>query len=141
MKVFKKCDRRNNGKCVQFRNRCVPGLKLPVQKCWRMCEENKQYLQCPECVSGLWFDNYTNSLGLGDIFYCPKCDKNINRSKAVQSIERLKAELRKAKRIVSDYEKSDITFPSPRQCDAANNALYKIQRLREMIVELIREDL
>jgi len=65
-------------------------MELDVGSCWRMAEENDMLLQCPKCKSGLWFDSYvTNPLGSGNEFFCPSCNENIDRSAAIQTMERL----------------------------------------------------
>jgi|GEM_PF-6421103 hypothetical protein len=140
MKAHKDCDRRCNGICVQSKNVCVPDGEIEAEKCWRMYEEHEKYLQCPECRSNLWFDNQiANRFGFGDIFFCQKCDKVINRSEAIQTIRRLGKMLKKYKAGVAEYE-AIPGFLSPRALDTLNAALYKIKSIKEMILALAEKE-
>jgi len=143
MKAFNECDRRRDDKCIQFHNKCKPGQRIGVSKCWRMCEENEKYLQCPKCKSGLWFDNHVaNSLGFGNTFFCPKCNKDVNRFDAIQTIKRLGEILRKNKENLSEWEKaSEKSFLLPREYDELNYARHKDKCMKEMIISLVENSL
>jgi len=141
MKAFKDCDRRRDGKCIQYRHVCTPGMEVGMEYpdgCWRMCRERDKYLQCPKCKTGLWFDNHvTNVLGSGNIFFCSKCNKNVDRAVAIQTIERLGKLLKKEKETVKEYEELNRTnILTPRSYDTLNFAKYEVKRIEKMIVEL-----
>ena len=141
MKAFKDCDRRRDGKCIQYQHECTPGMEVGMEHpdgCWRMCQEGDKYLQCPECKTGLWFDNHaTNSLGLGNIFFCPTCNKSVDRAVAIQTMERLGKMLKKNKATVDEYEElSRTNILTPRSYDTLNSAKHEVERIKKMIVEL-----
>lgn len=141
MKAFKECDRRRDGKCIQYQHVCTPGMEVGMEYpdgCWRMCEEHEKFFQCPTCKSGLWFDNHvTNSLGLGDTFFCPRCNKNVDRSVAIQTMGRLGKMLKKNRKTLEEYEDlNKRTTLSPRGFDTLNSARYEVKRIQEMIVLL-----
>ncbi|KKS86274.1 MAG: hypothetical protein UV60_C0002G0079 [Parcubacteria group bacterium GW2011_GWA2_43_11] len=141
MKAFKDCDRRREGVCIQYRHVCTPNMEIGMgypDGCWRMCEENEKYLQCPACATGLWFDNHvTNSLGQGNTFFCPRCNKDVDRAVAVQTKERLEKILNINKATVKEYEKLDReSCLTPRSYDTLDSARYNVKRFKRMIAEL-----
>jgi hypothetical protein len=145
MKAFSECDRRREDRCIQFNHACAPDMEMGVgypEGCWRMCEEKKEFLQCPDCFSDLWFDNHVaNILGSGNIFFCPRCGKDIHKSKAVQTMKRLVAKLKLSKSVVLEYERSgNMDNLLPRESDAYNFAHSEVSRIKEMIVALAEKE-
>lgn len=142
MKAFSDCERRRGEQCVScvvsHSHDCKPGQEVNVSKCWRMCEENEHFLQCPKCKSGLWFDIRNAMPGKKeDIFYCPECDENVIRSSGIQSIERLGKLLKENKAIIREYEDLDNRSGlTPRSNDTLNSARHEVKRIKKMITEL-----
>lgn len=146
MKVFSECDRRRDGHCIQSEKPCVPGLEIGIEfpdKCWRMCLENKQFLQCPKCGKRLWFDNYVaNRLGSGDVFYCPRCEKNVDRGSAMQTVQCIARELMAQEAIVSSFEKMSFAQSislGPHDCSRRNDAACEVVRLQALIIEIAKK--
>ena len=141
MKAHEECGRRRDGKCLQYQGGpCQPGEQIEAGKCWRMCEERKNYLQCPICKSNLFYDlDGVNCFGFGDIFFCPKCEKTVNRSEAVQTLSRLGKMLKKNKKIVEEYE-AYPGFLGPKGCDTLNAARYEVKHIKEMIIALAEKE-
>ena len=148
MKAFESCDRRVDGQCIQYQHPCAPGMELPIsgkgiEGCWRICREGDKFLQCPSCRERLWFDNYVaNSFGGGDIFYCPKCDKDVNRAEAIQTVECIACELKEQEKVLQWFDALSLAATMelrPRELDDYNRAKYQVKRLQALIVEVAQK--
>lgn len=147
MKAFEDCDRRRDGRCIQFQHPCVPGMELPVSRkgidgCWRMCREEVNFLQCPSCEERLWFDHHiANPFGYKDTFYCPKCDKDINRDVAIQTIKCIAEELKEQEKVIEWFGALNLGSTmdlGPRDLDRWHSAEHQVKRLGQLIIEIAK---
>lgn len=134
MKAFTVCDRRRDNKCIQSQHDCVPWQRLIPGKCWRMCREGDLLLQCPKDNSRLWEDVYSK---VADAYFCPKCNKDIPKGTAIQTLKLLNSELTKHEKLATQHAR--ITFmPSPREFDTINATKARVRKLKEMIHNFAR---
>ncbi len=140
MKAFDPCERRIEGKCIQSCEKCLARKEIDINKCWRMSLECREFLQCPDCLSRLWQDIYTEGIGFEHFYslYCEKCNCEVSRVLAVQTFELLGKELVKCDARAAEHEKIEF-MPGPRLCDEISGNLGTIKRIEKMVIALARK--